>query len=128
MADVCTHGMIVRAFSNCSGKPLIYNISSDKTVSVVSGHESVVLLCIVVGENITGGYWKKVNGSLVSSHNKSKLSHNHRKTVTKIHLIITKARPTHSGEYQCTVYSQWAVVRSRNVQVIVKCKDWLLCS
>jgi len=88
-------------------------------LSIVSDDEEVKLACEVTGDDIAGGYWERVNGeALPNQTNKSSLSNksNNKKTVK---IIITKARPKHSGSYRCVVYSQWGVAQSENVQVII---------
>jgi len=78
-------------------------------LSIVSGDEEVILTCKVTGDNITGGYWERVNGeALPNTNNRSSLSNkNNDKRTLKI--TITKARPEHSGSYRCVVYSLWGV-------------------
>ena len=113
-----------------SGIPVIYNVSaSDQTLNIYSGHETVVLICRVIGENISGGYWEKVDGTLSANHNKSKLiSHdNHHKATVK--MTITKVKPVHSGRYRCVIFTPWSVVKSDGIQVIVRSKGrYILCS
>ena len=83
----------------------------------------MVLTCEVTGDNITGAYWERTDGSHHS--NMSSLS-NHKRTLT---ITISRARPTHSGMYRCVVYSQWGVAQSRNVQVTITSKsNNVLCS
>ena len=85
-------------------------------MSIVSGIEQVTLTCEVIGDDIAGGYWEKVDGDpLPHQNNMSSLS-NKMKVST---IIITRARPEHSGRYCCVAYSQWGVDRSRNVQVTI---------
>ena len=89
---------------------------SDQQLSIVSGNEQVILTCNVNGDDITGGYWERVNDDpLPGSHNLSSLS-NDKRTLT---ITISRARPTHSGRYRCVVYSQWGVAQSRNVRVTI---------
>ena len=98
-----------------TGKPSITNTSGDKELSIVSGNEELILTCIVNGDDITGAYWERTNGSQHS--NTSSLSND---TLT---ITISKARPTHSGRYRCVVYSHWVVAQSRNVQVNITSKS-----
>ena len=82
------------------------------------------MICTAIGENITGGYWERVDGNhgLSLIHNKSKpLSHNHREATLQMN--ITRARPTHSGRYRCVIFNPWGVGKSRNVQVTIRSKD-----
>ena len=76
----------------------------------------MTLTCEVTGDNITGGYWMRVNDDELSNRNNvSSLSHDKR-TIT---ITIKRARPTHSGKYRCVVYNQWGVVQSRKHDVRV---------
>ena len=89
-------------------------------MSIVSGNEEVILTCNVNGDDITGGYWERVNDDpLPVSNNRSSLS-NDKRTIT---ITISRARPTHSGRYRCVVYSQWGVARSGNVRVTITSKS-----
>ena len=104
-------------------KPVIYNVSSDQTLDIFSSHETVSLICRVIGANVAGGYWEKVDGKVTLSpnHNKSKLvSHNGHKATVK--MTITRARPIHSGRYRCVIFNQWSVVTSKDVQVTIRSK------
>ena len=89
-------------------------------LSIASDNEEVMLTCNVNGDDITGGYWERVNDDpLPDKNNRSSLSNN------KITLTITirRARPTHSGMYRCVVYSQWGVARSGNIRVTITSKS-----
>jgi len=102
------------------GKPKVTNIVSDKQLKIVSDNEQVTLMCIVSGDDISGGYWERVNsGSLSDRNNMSSLSNNN-KTIA---MTINRARPEHSGRYRCVAYSQWGVAQSRNVQVTITSKS-----
>ena len=95
-------------------------MSDDQQLNIVSGNEEVMLTCYVNGDDITGGYWERVNDDpLPVSNNISSLS-NDKRTLT---ITISRARPTHSGRYRCVVYSQWGVAQSRNVQVTITSKS-----
>ena len=95
-------------------------MSDDQQLSIVSGNEEVMLTCNVNGDDITGGYWERMNNdSLPVSNNMSSLS-NDKRTLT---ITISRAHPTHSGMYRCVVYSQWGVAQSRNVQVTITSKN-----
>ena len=76
------------------------------------------------GENISGGYWERVDGKVTLSpnHNKSKLiSHSkHHKATVK--MTITRVHPIHSGRYRCVIFTPWSVVKSDDVQVTVRSK------
>ena len=100
-----------------TGRPSVTSIPSNQELSIVSGNEEVMLTCTVTGDNITGVYWKRTDGSQHS--NMSSLSNDNR-TLT---ITISEARPTHSGRYRCVVYSQWGVAQSRNVQVTISSKS-----
>ena len=97
------------------GKPKIISGPRDEQVSIVSGNEQVTLTCEVTGDDIAGGYWERMDGVQLRNRNMSSLSNNKR-TIT---MIITRARPEHSGMYYCVAYSQWGVGQSRNVQVTI---------
>ena len=84
------------------GRPSITNSPSDKELSIVSDDEQVTLTCKVTGDDISGGYWERVNSDpLPNNNNMSSLS-NDKRTVT---ITINRARPTHSGRYRCVAYS-----------------------
>ena len=103
-----------------TGRPSVSGMSDDQQLSIVSGNEQVMLTCNVNGDDITGGYWERVNNNpLPVSNNMSSLS-NDKRTLT---ITISRARPTHSGMYHCVVYSQWGVAQSRNVQVTITSKN-----
>ena len=89
-------------------------------MSIVSDNEQVTLTCKVTGDDISGGYWERVNdGPLPNSINMSSLSNNKR-TIT---ITISRARLSHSGRYRCVVYSQWGMDQSGNVQVNITSKS-----
>ena len=98
-----------------TGKPSITNTPGNKELSIVSGNEEVMLTCNVNGDDITGGYWERIDGSQQS--NTTSLSND---TLT---ITISRARPNHSGRYHCVVYSQWGVAQSRNVKVTITSKS-----
>ena len=79
----------------------------------------MTLTCEVTGDNITGGYWERVNNDPLPVDNGSSLS-NDKRTLS---ITISAARPTYSGMYRCVVYSQWGVAQSRNVQVTITGKS-----
>ena len=93
-------------------------MSDDQVLSIVSGNEKVMLTCNVNGDDITGGYWERVNGNPVGN-NMSSLS-NDKRTLT---ITISRAHSTHSGRYRCVVYSQWGVAQSGNVRVTITSKS-----
>ena len=97
------------------GKPTITNIPSSESLQVVNGNEKVTLTCEVTGDDITGGYWERMDSVQLRNRNMSSLS-NDKRTIT---MTITRARPEHSGMYYCVAYSQWGVGQSRNVQVTI---------
>ena len=88
-------------------------------MSIVSGNEQVTLTCKVTGDDITGGYWERVNDDLLPVNN-NRSRFNNKRTLS---ITIRRARPTHSGMYRCVVYSQWGVAQSRNVQVTITSKS-----
>ena len=80
----------------------------------------MALTCQVTGDDVTGGYWERVNDNLLPvNNNRSSLS-NDKRTLT---MTISRARPRHSGMYRCVVYSQWGVAQSRNFRVIITSKN-----
>lgn len=110
--------------SDRSEPPVVYSVSSDQVLNIYSGYDKVHLVCEASGENITGGYWEKVQGGRLSkSHNKSKpLSYSNGGKAVELKLTIFKAHPIHSGKYRCVVYGQWGLTKSRKVSVIIKSK------
>ena len=80
----------------------------------------MILACEVAGDDITGGYWERVNDISVPNQNNMSSLSNDKRTLT---ITIRRARPTHSGMYRCVVYSQWGVAQSRNVQVTITSKS-----
>ena len=84
-------------------------------MNIIDGDEPVVLKCHAIGDDLVGGYWEKLNPRQNLS-SMSSLSNG----VVQLH--ITRARPMHSGEYRCVVYSQWGMAHSNNVTVTIKSK------
>ena len=102
------------------GVPKITNNPSNKQLSIVRDNEQVTLTCRVTGDDITGGYWERVNDDpLPVNNNMSSLS-NDKRTPT---ITIKNIRPIHSGTYRCVVYSQWGVAQSRDVRVTIISKS-----
>ena len=93
-------------------------MTGDQQLSIVSDNEEVILTCNVNGDDITDGYWERVNDDPLPN-NMSSLS-NDKRTLA---INISSARPTHSGRYRCVVYSQWGVAQSSNVQVTITSKS-----
>jgi len=97
-------------------RPTIIENPMNESLSIVKGTQQVKLTCKVSGDDIAGGYWERINGdSLPSNNNKSSLDNGN----TTLRLNIVRARPNHSGQYYCIVYSQWGMARSRNTQVTI---------
>ena len=69
----------------------------------------------MTGDDIAGGYWKRMDGVQLMNKNMSSLSNDK----TAVAMTITEVRPEHSGMYYCVAYSQWGVNQSRNVQVTI---------
>ena len=88
-------------------------------LSIVSDNEEVMLTCNVNGDDITGGYWERMNDDPLPNRNNMSSLSNDKRTLT---ITFRRARPTHSGRYRCVVYSQWGVAQSRNVQVTITSK------
>ena len=89
------------------------------SLSIVSGDEVVTLTCEVSGDDIAGGYWERLKsdgGQLPNNRNMSSLNNDK----ATLQLNITRARPIHSGQYHCVVYSQWGMAQSKNAQVTIK--------
>ena len=98
------------------GKPKITNIPSSESLQVVSSNEQATLTCEMTGDDIAGGYWERQNnGPLPVGNNISSLSND--KSMLK--MIISRARPGHSGKYRCVAFSQWGVGQSSYVQVTI---------
>jgi len=85
----------------------------------VSDDEEVILTCEVTGDDITGGYWERVNSETLPKPNNMSILSNKSDDKRTLTLTITRARPKHSGSYRCVVYSQWGVAQSENVQVTI---------
>ena len=98
-----------------TGRPSV-SAPGDKTLSIISSSEIVTLSCTVTGDDITGGYWERVNNNSLPANNNMSTFNNDK---TNLQLTITKARPDHSGKYRCVAYSQWGVAQSNNVQVTI---------
>ena len=78
--------------------------------------DRLTLTCNITGDDIAGGYWERVNiKSLNKGNNDSSLSNGN----TTVQLIITRARPEHSGMYCCVAYSRWGVAQSKKIQVTI---------
>ena len=77
--------------------------------------ERLILICIVTGDDLAGGYWERLN-PLQNLSNMSSFYN------TAVQLLITRAHLMHSGDYRCVVYSQWGTAHSDNVTVTVKSK------
>ena len=102
-----------------AGTPSVSGVSGDQELNIVSGNEEVMLICNATGDDITGGYWERVNDNLLPNRNNMSSLSNDNRTLT---ITISGARPTHSGRYRCIVYSQWGVAQSSNVQVTITSK------
>ena len=82
----------------------------------------MVLTCAVLGDDIMGVYWERVdNGPLPTQNNMSSLSTDQTRTIT-LKLNITRARPIHSGRYRCIAYSEVGTAQSKRVMVAIKSK------
>ena len=80
----------------------------------MNGTERVILTCEVEGDDITGGYFERINDV--------PLQRNHSKFIQNeniIQITMYKAHPSNSGEYRCVAYSKWGVAQSRIIQVNV---------
>ena len=101
------------------GRPVITSttnaVGSDE-VNIINGDEPVPLVCHATGDDLAGGYWERLNPPQNLSNMSSFLSDG------AVQLLITRARPMHSGNYRCVVYSQWGMAHSNNVTLTVKSK------
>ena len=86
-----------------------------RSLNVVRGNQQVKLTCKVGGDDIAGGYWERINGNALPNRN------NGSTTIRNgtLQLTITRARPDHSGQYHCVVYSQWGMAQSREAKVTI---------
>ena len=102
----------------CEGKPAISDIiyAIGEELNIINDSEHVVLICTVTGDDLAGGYWERLNPPQNLSNMSLFLNS------SALQLQITRARPMHSGEYRCVVYSQWGTAYSDNVTVTVKSK------
>ena len=99
-------------------RPTITHIPNDQQLGIVSGDEQVTLTCEVLSNDVNG-YWERVDdGPLPLKNNMSSLMRE-TSVVTLLHLTITRARPMHSGKYQCIVYNELGIDQSRNVTVTI---------
>ena len=101
------------------GRPVITsttNAVGSNEVNIINGNEPVLLVCHVTGDDLAGGYWERLNPLQNLSNMSSFLSNG------TVQLLITRARPMHSGNYRCVVYSQWGMAHSNNVTVTIKSK------
>ena len=98
-------------------RPTIVKDPVSSSLSIVSGNEVVTLTCEVSGDDITGGYWERINGGpLPKNINRSSVNNDKKPT---LQLNIKPARPDNSGQYHCIVYSQWGMDQSSNTQVTI---------
>ena len=75
---------------------------------ITSENDNLLLICNVIGDDIAGGYWERVNRrSLNKGNNDSSSSLSNGNVI--VQLNITEVRPKHSGRYRCVAYSQWCI-------------------
>jgi len=86
-----------------------------RSLSIVTGNQQVILTCKVSGDDIVGGYWERINGSALPNSNNRSTTPND----GTLQLTITRARPDHSGQYRCVVYSRWGMAQSREAKVTI---------
>ena len=105
-------------------RPIISSVSNDTTLNIYNDHGKVYLICEASGENISGGYWVRVNDNRLSpNYNKSKMAYYDNGKTIRLILTIVAAHPIHSGRYCCIVYGQWGMIKSKKVKVAIKCED-----
>ena len=99
------------------GRPAVTSITNAAggELNIINGDEPVLLVCHVTGDDLAGGYWERLNPLQNLSNMSSFLN-------GVLQLLITRARPIHSGKYRCVVYSQWGMAHSNNVTVTIKSK------
>ena len=99
------------------GRPAITNAANavGGELNIFNGIEPVLMECHATGDDLAGGYWERLNPLQNLSSMSSFLN-------GALQLAITRARPMHSGEYRCVVYSQWGTAYSNNVTVSIKSK------
>ena len=91
-------------------------------MNIVNGDEKVTLTCGAFGDDITGGYWERVDdGPLPMQHNTSSIMKD-TPVFTLFYLNITSARPMHSGRYRCIAYSEWGIDQSYDITVTITSK------
>ena len=110
---------------NCTheGQPSV-STPSDQQLNIFRVNQQVTLTCRVAGDDITGGYWERVDDEPLPLNNNMSSFSNGKTTLT---ITIRRVRPTHSGRYRCVVYSQWGVAQSRNVTVTIISKKARKC-
>ena len=100
------------------GIPTIINAVGGE-LNIFNGDESVALICVATGDDSAGGYWERLNPPQNLSNMSMFLNGLNSHVVQ---LLITRARPMHSGTYRCVVYSQWGMAHSNNVTVNITSK------
>ena len=91
-------------------------------MTIVSGDKQVILTCGAFGDDITGGYWERVDdGPLPTQNNMSSVVKDS-PVFTLLYLTITRARPMHSGRYRCIAYSEWGIAQSNDVTMTITSK------
>ena len=100
-------------------KPFIKNCSQNQELSIVNGTEKMVLVWEFGGDNLDGVSCQRENeGTLLSIFKdvQTLTNNNFKLTIDNIH-------PSNSGNYTCTVYSQWGEAQSRKIQVTIT-SEW----
>ncbi|XP_065918161.1 basement membrane-specific heparan sulfate proteoglycan core protein-like isoform X2 [Dysidea avara] len=96
-------------------KPFIKNCSHNQELSIVNGTEKMVLVWEFGGDDLDGVSCQRENeGTLLSIFKDVQTLTNN-----NFELTIDNIRPSNSGNYTCTVYSQWGEAQSRKIQVII---------
>ena len=94
-------------------KPIIKNCSPNQDLSVISGTERVVLVWEFGGDDLDGITCQRKNYGTQETI----LQDLYILTNYSFELVLDEVCPSDSGEYSCTVYSQWGVAQSRKVKV-----------
>ena len=97
----------------CIVKPIVKNCSQNQELSIVNGTEKMILVWEFGGDDLYNVTCQRENkGTLLTIFMDILTNYN-------FELTIDDIRPSNSGNYTCTVHSQWGVAKSRKVQVSI---------